>query len=240
MQLFFIRHGQSENNALWSRTGSDQGRSEDPALTELGFQQAHYLANYLRDGNPNGGFVDDHGSGMGFGITHIYTSLMIRAVDTGIVIADYLGLPVFGRLDLFENGGIYLADPETGERCPLPGKDRAYFNRHYPSLILPEDLIDLGWWNKRPVETSEQCFIRAQGFVAELLAKHLASEDRVAVISHGGFYNHLLPNILGMDRLSKTWFAINNTAITRIDFVDEWTGLVYQNRTDHLPVDLLT
>jgi broad specificity phosphatase PhoE len=32
MQLYYIRHAQSENNDLWDRTGSDQGRSEDPKL----------------------------------------------------------------------------------------------------------------------------------------------------------------------------------------------------------------
>jgi len=29
MQLYFIRHGQSENNALWKRTGSTNGHSSE-------------------------------------------------------------------------------------------------------------------------------------------------------------------------------------------------------------------
>ena len=48
MQFYFIRHGQSENNALWERTGSSEGRSEDPELTALGHRQAKRLAQFLR------------------------------------------------------------------------------------------------------------------------------------------------------------------------------------------------
>ena len=48
MQLYFIRHGQSENNARWMSTGSHRWRSEDPGLTEVGQQQAEILAQFLR------------------------------------------------------------------------------------------------------------------------------------------------------------------------------------------------
>ena len=36
MRLYFIRHGQSENNALYTATGSDRERVDDPKLTEIG------------------------------------------------------------------------------------------------------------------------------------------------------------------------------------------------------------
>ena len=39
MQFYFIRHGQSTNNALWETTRSNKGRSEDPELSELGHLQ---------------------------------------------------------------------------------------------------------------------------------------------------------------------------------------------------------
>jgi bisphosphoglycerate-dependent phosphoglycerate mutase len=47
MQLYIIRHGQSVNNALWSTTGSNENRVEDPELTEMGKRQAELVADYL-------------------------------------------------------------------------------------------------------------------------------------------------------------------------------------------------
>ena len=35
MQFYFIRHGQSENNALWKRTGSTNGYSSELGCTLL-------------------------------------------------------------------------------------------------------------------------------------------------------------------------------------------------------------
>ena len=43
MQLYFIRHAQSENNWLFARTGSFDGRHEDPGITHLGQQQARVV-----------------------------------------------------------------------------------------------------------------------------------------------------------------------------------------------------
>jgi 2,3-bisphosphoglycerate-dependent phosphoglycerate mutase len=47
MRIFFIRHGQSENNALWVRTQSHHGRVPDPDLTEIGKRQLAYTAQFL-------------------------------------------------------------------------------------------------------------------------------------------------------------------------------------------------
>ena len=47
MQFYFIRHGQSENNALWERGGPQGDRRADPELTELGHVQAQHLARFL-------------------------------------------------------------------------------------------------------------------------------------------------------------------------------------------------
>ena len=95
MQLYFIRHGQSENNALWMSTGSHIGRSEDPGLTEVGQQQSEFLAQFLSQADPdvavNGRDIQNVA---GFGITHLYTSLMVRAVATGTIIARTLDLPL--------------------------------------------------------------------------------------------------------------------------------------------------
>jgi len=45
MQLYFIRHGQSMNNAHWQNPSYKE--SPDPALTEAGLEQASLLGDFL-------------------------------------------------------------------------------------------------------------------------------------------------------------------------------------------------
>jgi 2,3-bisphosphoglycerate-dependent phosphoglycerate mutase len=240
MQLYFIRHGQSENNALWMRTGSHIGRNEDPGLTEVGRQQSELLAQFLSQTDPdtatNGTDIQNVA---GFGITHLYSSLMLRAIATGTIIARALDLPLVAWEDLHEYGGIYLRDKQTDERVGLPGRNRAYFEEHFPDLVLPDSLGEAGWWN-RSFEEPEQRLPRARRVLRDLIERHSHTDDRVAVVSHGGFFNYLLAAILNMPGREGYRFVMNNAAVSRIDFRDEDTWLAYLNRIDFLPKDLIT
>ncbi len=238
MQFYFIRHGQSANNFLYETTGSSDGRSDDPELTPVGRQQAEMLAGFVKRNDVALQTPFDRQNLGGFGITHLYTSLMVRAVATASILARELNLPPIAWEELHESGGIYLDDPATGERVGQPGKNRAYFAAHYPSLILPATLGDVGWWN-RPFEEQEQRIARVERFLSDLYARHGGTEDRVAVVSHGGFYNLLLRTIFKVGT-EDAWFGINNAAITRIDFLPEETVLAYLNRVDFLPKELVT
>ena len=125
MRCYFIRHAQSENNHLWDSTGSNKGRSDDPHLTATGVQQAEVLAAYLRHAAGAGQSatrdlqqIDD------MHITHVYCSLMSRAVATATMVAKALRVPLAARDDLFEVGGVYLEDDATGEMIGRPGASR--------------------------------------------------------------------------------------------------------------------
>jgi 2,3-bisphosphoglycerate-dependent phosphoglycerate mutase len=246
MQFYFIRHAQSENNLLWARTGSSDGRSEDPGLTAVGRQQAHLLARFLRgpDLPPIPQQAGDAQNVAGFGFTHLYCSLMLRSVATGTIVARALDLPLVAWKDIHESGGIYHRDPETEELIGLPGRNRAYFEAHYPDLVLPDSLGDEGWWN-RPFEEREERPLRARRFLGQLLERHGHTEDRVAVISHGGFYTHFMKVLLNLPEQNHVWFSMNNVAITRIDFHDQDPGfehiaVTFANRVEHLPKELIT
>jgi broad specificity phosphatase PhoE len=164
----------------------------------------------------------------------------VRAVHTGTIVAQALGLPLAGWLDWHEGGGVYLEDEETGERAGLPGNDRAYFAEHFPACMLPDDFGEGGWWHERPYESHEERQARARRVLQGLLERHGGTEDRVAVISHGNFYNYLLGALLGMPVREGYWLLMNNVAITRIDFEAGETALIYCNHAGFLPDELIT
>jgi len=247
VQLFFIRHAQSQNNALFSAGRGAEVRSHDPALTALGRRQADCLAEALAAANPE--LTADRADSQnraGFGLTHIYCSLMQRAVATGTVVADRLGLPLHGWLDWHEEGGLYLDGPND-ERLPTPGPGRADFARDYPRLVLPEDVTDAGWWVlpgqppvDRPFEEQPERLLRAQRVLAELAVRHPHPDDRVAVISHGGFYNHIIGALTGQALPHRLNHLLNNTGISRMALTPEGNFLIYQNQCRHLPDELVT
>lgn len=240
MQFYFIRHGQSENNLIWEQTGSDEGRNSDPELTDVGKQQAAHLGTLLAAlGITGGTSVAGYHSVAGFHLTHLYCSPMVRAIETALPTARALGLSLVAWEEVHETGGIFCTDPVTREQQGLPGRTRAEFAERFPDLILPETGWETGWWN-RPFESREERPLRAQRVLQTLLARHGGTEDRVAIFSHAGFYNHLLRMVLDMPGDTMVWFELQNTAITRIDFHPDYQRFVYSNRVDFLPRHLLT
>jgi 2,3-bisphosphoglycerate-dependent phosphoglycerate mutase len=238
MRLYFIRHAQSANNWMYDVYGETTNRSEDPEVTELGLRQANLLASFLAHNRTQDRYLDGSNSN-GFRITHLYSSLMVRALTTASVISQTARLPVLGYEDLHECGGIYLEDETTHERVGKYGKSRQYLESRFPKLIFPESSNPDGWWN-RPYEDQSLCFQRAQRVVQTLIARHAETTDVVAVISHGGFYNEFIAALLGEQVKEYAWFQQHNTGITRIDFSSPSFEIVYMNRLDHLPHSLIT
>lgn len=237
MFLYYVRHGQSANNALYDETGSDVDRVLDPELTPVGVRQAACVAEALRSGHP---LVQSRGDEpAGFGVTHVYCSLMVRAVHTGQAIAHSLGLPLLGWTDLHEGGGIWLTDRTTGAPVGHPGNSRADLAARFPELVWPADAREDGWWN-RPFETIEERSQRARRVLAELLRRHGGTEDRVVFVSHGGFFHWTMRALLNLDGRGETWFHMYNTAITCLEFDGKGGGVRYLNRIDHLPDELVT
>lgn len=247
MQLYLIRHAQSENNALYVRTGSFEGRNPDPRLSEAGRSQAKLLAQFLAKGNLEAK-TDAHDAfdQRGFGITHLYCSLLSRSIETALEISESVNIPAVGHCELHEWGGVFELVENDEEHRGLPGPNRAYFEQNYPDLILPDSLGDRGWWSK-PHEQKSEAFTRASRLLEDLLARHLGTGDNVAVVTHAGFYHSLLSVIteipLAPDNerwMTKVLFAMNNAAITRISFNERGTILLYLNRVDFLPRELIT
>jgi 2,3-bisphosphoglycerate-dependent phosphoglycerate mutase len=248
MQLYLLRHAQSQNNANWDANPGQPYRYSDIPLTDLGRQQARAAAEHLAQANPASPvspFNPDNRKG--FGITHIYCSLMLRATETAHLIADRLDLPIYGRTDLHEWGGVYEWDVDNDQRLGLPGPNRAYYAEHYPRVILPADFHPEGWWNNRPHEPHTEVPARARRVLKFIRQRHLKTDDRVLLVTHGGFINLFLDTLLGVtpqraikNLSNEQWFVTHNTGLARIDMGENFTGLLYLNRTVHLPDELLS
>lgn len=248
MQLYFIRHGQSQNNAIWDENAYDATRVSDPTLTSKGIQQAELLAEFLAQGNPSGqsGWMDPQNRA-GFGLTHVYCSLMERAIQTGTIISDRLGIPLIAHKDMHEVGGIYL-DRLVDDQPMVTiehGHTPAYLQEHYPRLKLATPIKENGWWlggrEQRPRRIS-----RARRVIEFLKQQHGNTQDRVAVITHGAFFSYIFRVLFNLDvdypgdRGLPYFIVHNNCGLTRMELDASNVTLYYLNRTDFLPDDLIT
>lgn len=249
MQLYFIRHAQSTNNARWeSGEFTDNPRVSDPPLTAKGILQAQTLAKELSKNNPDikTHFLDQQNR-KNYGITHVYCSLMERAVQTGTIIAQHLGIPIMALPDCHEVGGIYLERLVDGEPVISMeyGLTANYLKQTYPMVRLEHEIGEKGWWpgGKEDRNLVAQRATRVIDFIHH---RHGDTDDRVAIITHGGFFNYLFralikcEMVLAPDQRYPYRFMYNNCGITRFDMPDEMVQLIYHNKTDFLPDDLIT
>ena len=245
-RLYLIRHAQSTNNETWDGTPFHPGRSPDPDITATGHRQAQSLAEHLAhpasEPRQLPFFPVDES---GFGLTHVYCSLMTRSIATAEYVAGACGLALEALPEIYEQHGIYEAD-RGGERRGLPGPGREYFEQRFPALKLPDGLNGAGWWS-RPYEDEGSFVERVRRVVADTRARLDGSDERVAMVSHGDFIDQFVNELMGVDRHAhnyrRHWVAnwtLHNTSITRIDFVDGAHNVVYINRIDHLPGELVT
>lgn len=249
MQLYFIRHGQSTNNVSWEfRDVDGYDRVSDPPLTALGILQAQTLANFIASPQPNPNASQSIGSYRHrVSITHLYSSLMIRAIHTGTILSETLGVPLYGLPEAHEIGGVYLETLVDGkpEISFEHGVSPAYLQENFPDFRLHQPIEERGWW-QGGMEPVAGRLLRANEVLKILKKRHFGTNDQVAVVTHGGFFNTMARAILDIrpdepDNLNlPTWFSFCNCAISRFDFFDDRVVLAYHNRTDFLDDDLVT
>jgi broad specificity phosphatase PhoE len=242
MKLFIIRHAQSYNNTL----PNEEGRVQDPWLTDLGRRQAELLAQHLATGkNPElSSWVNVEGTAgrnrRGYNITKLYCSAMHRALQTAQPVGRALDLQPEVWVDIHEHGGIYLDHgPEGGGIMGHPGKTRSEILAEFPDYILPDNITEAGWW-QNGYEDWPTCLGRAIK-VAAALRQKAGSEERIALVSHGGFIDALIKALLNQSPSPHVFYYHFNTAVSRIDFrSDGYLDVRYLNRVDHLPQELIS
>lgn len=225
MQLYLLRHAESVNNAA---PGPEHWVT-DPELTKTGIQQAALAAVYLDHGAPN-----MLGPEIGFPITHVIGSPMMRNLQTLEPIANALNLGPEIWPEVAEN---------ISHRAPWNGRFmmRQEIAARFPGYILHETITETSWWPNGKIETLDECHARGQRVAVQLseMARNNPHEA-VLIVSHGEFMNSLVHAILGLQP-GVYRYSHSNTGLTRIDYqANGQAYLRYTNRIDHLPGRLVT
>lgn len=238
MELYIIRHGQSANNAL--KEGGQ--RVCDPPLTDIGEAQADRLAHYLKAAGAGVERCNDAGTVQncsGFEFDRIFSSPMLRAIQTAAPVGKALGVRPEIWIDIHEEGGIWLDEGDGRGEVGFPGLTRSEIAARFPDFVAPETLTDEGWWNRPPEIKVEWC-ARAGRVASALHERFAGTAERIALVCHGGFANDLLHAVFaGVP--DSIYFESPNTAISRLDFNGKgWVQVRYLNRVAHLTPELTT
>ncbi|MCY4147325.1 MAG: histidine phosphatase family protein [Chloroflexi bacterium] len=226
MQIYLIRHAQSENNALTADTM--HRRKVDPDLTELGYRQRERLADWL-GGEASAGEID---------IGQLYTSAMHRSLLTSQPLGETLGLQPEIWLDLHEKGGLFAR--QNGQVSGFGGMTRTAISQAFPRVRLTESVTESGWYDAAlGMEPEARSHYRALKVAGEL-RRRAGAQSVVALVSHAGFLDVLIKALFDQlpSRAHTMRYYHNNTAITRVDIERGQTVMHYLNRVDHLPAAL--
>jgi 2,3-bisphosphoglycerate-dependent phosphoglycerate mutase len=225
VDLFIVRHAQSTNNVLTDV----RLRTKDPLLTELGERQAEQVAGHVARIIPKCDGVP----------TRLYCSPMWRALRTASSIAKATGLAAEVWVEIHEHGGIYLDHGEETGVIGYPGMTRSEILTAFPGVVLPAEVTDQGWWTGGLEELSA-CYERAAR-VIEALRERTSSDERILMVSHGGFINSFLKLLFEQGSEWPIFYHHANTAITYVTFTSHGhLDVHYINRVDHLSPEMVS
>lgn len=163
MKLYFIRHGESEANIqhVISNYGSHFG------LTEHGKQQVHLLAERLKD----------------LPLTTMYSSPVLRAMDTADILYQALDLPYRVTEALREYNCGVLEGKSDVESWRL-------HRQYYENWTLRHDYLSKPEGGESFVDIQN----RFVPFIESL--KRNDDDEHILLVGHGGLFHLMLPLIL--------------------------------------------
>lgn len=162
----------------------------DTVLTQHGAFQAQQTARHLAKES----------------ITQVLSSPLVRALETASILAAATSNTSF----------TVWSELREGFSSTHRGFGRAELLRQFPCAVLPDDITTQGW--DHGGDTYESLFARCQATLHRIQAQ-FGPDDRVAMVTHGGFGNYLLHAILGIAPATPQWFDMDNCAIHRVRFV---------------------
>lgn len=196
MKIFFVRHGESEQNALAKEKGVEEWQGSLGKLTELGKNQARQAAEKLKNK----------------GIELVLTSTHERAAETGQVISEILGAPR-------ESSSLFIERKNPTEIWYTYDNDPGI---HEIVAQLHEHFHDADW-HYSDEENAADLQARAQKALVYLASLPYSS---IAVVSHGCFLRHIFSRILPKSFIHWngfspiTEFALNNGDIVEATYAN--------------------
>lgn len=184
-RLFLIRHGQSAGNAQ----GRFGGHSATP-LSELGFEQARVTAEALAKENINA----------------IYSSDLLRAVQTSEPLSKLTGIPVITKPEFRErNVGVLEGLTFDESKQEYPDDYYALVNRNVHHVITKG-------------ESYSDLLNRIKGELRSIIRKHRG--ERIAIFTHTGALCFMTLHLIGaIHRGTKQtpWIVTSNCGINRFE-----------------------
>lgn len=165
MRIYFVRHGESKANVLHqiSNRGLRHG------LTAKGRQQAEALAQRLR----------------GHAITRIYSSPLLRAIETSVIIANRMGVEyeVSDALREYDCGVMEGRSDEAAWQAWQELFDAWVMHHRWGEHI-------------RGGESFDDIRARFEPFVRGLMDNYGQTEAEIVCVTHGGLLWIMLPLVL--------------------------------------------
>ncbi len=173
----------------------DPTYSSDPdsPLSPHGEHQAHQLAQRL----------------CGEQLTHILSSPLVRSLLTASIIADVIG---HQRIDVWP-------ELREGWNDRHRGLGRTVLQRRFPRAVLPSSMTEEGWAHGGDTNY-DVFFVRAQGVLCAI-KQQFGADDRIAIVTHGGFAKYLLHAILHIMPTTPQWFELANCSLSCVRLVPE-------------------
>lgn len=202
-RILLVRHGQSQGNA----EGRFGGHTPTP-LSSRGRRQAEAAARTLASEK----------------ITAIYTSDLLRAVQTAEPLARLTGLAI-NRTTAFRERSVGVMEGLTFEEAAEqhPEQYAALIRRDFEHVILGG-------------ESYRQMLDRAAGELDHIMEQH--SGGRICVFAHTGTICILALHLMGAldaPELKPVWISTANCGITRIEIrPDGFVRVQAVNDTRHL------
>jgi broad specificity phosphatase PhoE len=165
MKIHFARHGESQANVQYIISN----RTLEHGLTENGREQARQLARRL----------------LKYPITRIYTSPLLRAVETAEIISQMLGLAceLAEGLREFDCGVAEGRSDDAAWQLWQAEYDAWVFQRDYDHRIEGGDSF-------------AEVRRRFVSFIDDLVTAYSSTSQQILCISHGGIYSVMFPLLM--------------------------------------------
>ncbi|MCP4642045.1 MAG: histidine phosphatase family protein [bacterium] len=219
MNLYLVRHGQSEGNIPGASAVGD------PPLTERGRAQAACVADTFA-AEP---------------VAALYASPMTRALETATIIGERLFLSPRVRPILAETGRLRWNNPPDAGPLPKSGLTLFEVTDRFPHADVSDaEPLDGVWWRKLHGERRAGAYARAMVALDQLCASHPDDEENVVVVTHGAFGSVLMSVALDAPPSDFNRFGQFNAGISLLHIIGDVPRLRRLNWVEHLPPDLRT